>query len=104
MTTAETDEAIGAVYKEYAGVVNQAFTGAEKFTLQGIDFLNERNGMIDRMFLVPVGMPAHLKAIALGALFVVVSSSLSLAFQFGEFSFFFPISLGLPIFRSKCEE
>ncbi|CAF1245455.1 unnamed protein product [Rotaria sp. Silwood1] len=45
---------LGAIYKEYAGFVNQAFTGAEKYTIK-----------------FPMSLPVPMKAVALGALFLV---------------------------------
>jgi hypothetical protein len=33
MYTADRQTELGAIYKEYAGFVNQAFTGAEKYTI-----------------------------------------------------------------------
>ncbi|CAF3268925.1 unnamed protein product [Rotaria sp. Silwood2] len=50
----EGDTELGAIYKEYAGFVNQAFTGAEKYTIK-----------------FPVSLPVQMKAVALGALFLV---------------------------------
>jgi hypothetical protein len=34
LTTNENDEEIGGIFKEYADLANQVFTGAEKFTLK----------------------------------------------------------------------
>ncbi|CAF1070193.1 unnamed protein product [Rotaria sordida] len=48
------DGELGAIYKEYAGFVNQAFTGAEKYTIK-----------------FPASLPIQMKAVALGALFLV---------------------------------
>ncbi|CAF1145091.1 unnamed protein product [Didymodactylos carnosus] len=45
---------IGAIHKKYAGFINEAFTGAELFTVQ-----------------FPVNMDMKMKAVAIGALFLI---------------------------------
>jgi hypothetical protein len=55
--------------------------------------LKNSGDIIDEIFLVPIEMPVHLKAIALGALFVVVSfsyidSMIFLLFFIKDYKFF----------------
>ncbi|CAF4639461.1 unnamed protein product, partial [Rotaria socialis] len=52
--SSRSDIEIGGIFKEYAGVVNQALTGAEKYTIN-----------------FPIDMPTNLKVISLGALFLI---------------------------------
>ncbi|CAF1561244.1 unnamed protein product [Didymodactylos carnosus] len=51
--TDDTTE-VGAIHKKYAGFLNEAFTGAEIFSIQ-----------------FPLNMDAKMKAVAIGALFLI---------------------------------
>lgn len=65
---------IGAIHKKYRGYIAEAMTSADQFAIRSMKITHnfKKSNILKSFFLVPMDLDVKMKAVALGALFLIV--------------------------------
>ena len=79
---------VGAVFKKYRGFLNEAFSSADAFVLKSN--CQKTHFRTNKVFssLVPMDLDVKMKAVTLGALFLIVNFLFQISTLKSMFSFF----------------